>query len=261
MQTIRFTPDPKYAIYDDTKFVFKTPFLDNEKIQPSVELFLQPNLVITASADELCKINYDLIDAMKLFVTKYKLFNITTTEVVEKLKKILKHLQNIQEIMKGDDKFNKFIYDFVAPILLDMHKSGQNIMPFDRLFYDTPEIQITVIERLLEQFGNLPKHRPTDSPMHQNSINRDFIKKLMDIFQRATGQRVTASSVSTNNRFGLPLLAKFKNTTKYALNSKSQFEVFADQIIHVINDSYPGLNNGYSITINVNHIIKTINKK
>ncbi|MBR6363812.1 MAG: hypothetical protein IKS08_01855 [Alphaproteobacteria bacterium] len=224
-----------------------------------VSMFLSRELIV-ANAMNLADIDSELVDAMKTLVVEYKLLTLSKKSISNNIKTILNSIQTIQQVIR-DTKMFSFLYDTVGPELIKMQNKGQNILPFDELLLTVPDIQNELFKRLYAKHGKMVAYRPKDTKRHINSINKEFIKKLMSIFEQATGKKATASSESTRNRANMPLSMKLKEQSQESMRSQSPFEVFAHEIIQVINDSYDGLNRGYSLVINVNGIVKVLNRK
>ena len=259
MPIYRYTTDPRYEIYDSIKFVFRGKNGNKIELTPMVSMFLSRELIVV-NANELANIDSELVDAMKTLVVEYKLLTLSKKSISNNIKTILNSIQEIQRIIK-DTKMFAFLYDMVGPELVKMQDEGQYILPFDELLLTTPKIQNELFKRLYAKHGKMVAHRPKDTERHINSINKEFIKNLMIIFEQATGKKATASSESTRNRASMPLSMTLKEQPQTSMRSQSPFEVFAHEIIQVINDSYDGLNRGYSLVINVNGIVKVLNRK
>ena len=274
MTTIRYTPDQKYQLYDDIKFMLHSGESAETEIVPTVSLFVSKELII-APAAQIDELDFYLTDAMKQMVVDYKMRLMATGTIYNDLEKMLVSVRAIKRIL---DKPNTmaYLYDHIDQAFSDLKQAGHTIMPWDKLLIGAPELQERFFAYMLNKIGPLPAHRPTDLETHRNAINKRFVERLMEIYKLTTVKKPTPVSATTNTNKTRPTLLiaqenvaksdkqkkqKMKSDTKKIRRQTTPFVEFAETVIQTINESHPGLDGGVNINFNVSTLVKEINKK
>ncbi len=263
MTTIRYTPDQKYQLYDDIKFMLHSGESAETEIVPTVSLFVSKELII-APAAQIDELDFYLTDAMKQLVVDYKMRLMTTGDIHNELEELLINVRNIKRILENPNT-KAYLYDRIDQAFSDLKHAGHTIMPWDELLIAAPELQDRFFTYLINKMGPLAAHRPTDLETHSNAINKRFIERLMDIYKLTTGKKPTPVSASSNTRKPLPIIGDLQtmrpNQKKQVKRQSTPFVDFATAVIQMINNSCPGLNKGYDISFDISALVKTINKK
>lgn len=226
----------KYKGFTMSKFKYALPSFDDK------DAFLIKNLLPAyVCTEEVADVlSQEILESAQHLVMAYRShpeFSAGTTK--RTLRRMGADLEKMRRLIKSDENVKDYLL-LKAPKIVDEDKDISESQLGDFLaFFSSIDKMCQILEYCNDNYSQ-SGGRHKNTVLSRSAARNDFVRNLKFIYEKALDK---------------------KASYKYEPSQKqTRCEMFIESVLERINEQFPGLNNGYSITFSISDVLRQLEK-